>query len=58
MASFRLALSILGTEVFALQLGERQEGTTWAPGTVASQVERSEPAPLGFHVQPNPSVED
>lgn len=55
---FRVAMSLLGTEVFALEFGEPTEQPAHDPGTTASQVELAGEVPLGFHVPPLPSVLD
>lgn len=57
----RIALTILGTEVIALQVGAdpapEQDTMRYDPtGSTTCTTETSYPAPLGFHIGANPSL--
>lgn len=51
----RLTLWVLGCEVFAVAL-DRPQPESEEHDHLAAQVERADSAPIGFYIEPNPSV--
>ena len=54
----RLAVSILGTEIFAVELGEPAAEIGSDHDHLGAHLELAEPHLVGFQIQRNPSVED
>lgn len=54
----RISLTILGREIAAVTIDPEEFVLIDEHDHLGAEIERSEPAPLGFHIDRNPSLED